>query len=148
MFFVRFDERRLFCQRALNVPLYIFMRLRNSTAPPKHLMFFHQLHAALRTITRCVLHNFRMHRAGILTSVSAAMFRVCVFAASDYSNGGCGERQSHKHWQDQFGFHICNPLVCCLLNLTVIHEKSKAELCHVWLDRPSCNLFARTKASI
>jgi len=66
-------------------------------------LFFNKFHAALRAVAGCGSHNFRVHRACILMSVIAAMFRV--FAAGGYPNAECGERHCNEHWQYQFDFH-------------------------------------------
>ena len=50
-------------------------------------MFFHQLHAALGAIARRVFHDFGVHRAGVLMSVSAAFCGFSFFAGGHAERG-------------------------------------------------------------
>ena len=58
------------------------------------LMFFHQFHGALRAIAGGVLHNFGVHRAGVLMGVSAVLGRLGLFATR---HAKIGEAECHRH---------------------------------------------------
>jgi len=64
------------------------------------LMFFHQLHSALWTVARFVLHNLWMHRAGILNGLPALLSRLIGRRLGRVFLSGAGAAS-----QGQAGYH-------------------------------------------
>ena len=84
------------------IPLGLEMRVRCSKGFTGHpcLILVDELHAAFRTIAGAILHNFRVHLAGLFVDVCAAVFLgVRVFAA-DEEGGGASQREDCQRRSD------------------------------------------------